>query len=332
LIDYAGFPAVTAITPSALAQAAPQLSANGRIVAFLSTQPATGHDPVYVGSPPTELSTNVFVVRMTPGLSRTRALTRITSWASTNFNDVPLAGTIQDLAISPEGDRLAFTTSRTTFPHSPPALVTPELSQVGFNQLYVVDLKAGTMELVSLGYDGQPANGLVDAPTFSAANGPIAFASAATNLVYGGLSDITGGEEIFVTTELHPPAVPGHQTVGPGPKGHTFIPEWKIGSKVRHLPDGGVAVHVTVPGAGRVLAAATTSPEAGGMHLARAQVRAAGLGTVILRLIPAHRYRRLIDRTGGMYAVVRITFRATGHPSLHGQIAVEFRPSHGRRR
>jgi hypothetical protein len=331
LIDYTGFPAVTPITASGLAQATPQLSSNGRVVAFLSTQPATGHDPVYLGSPPIGVSTNVFIVRMWPGLTRTQALRRITAWGSTNFGDVPLAGPIQSLAISPEGDRLAFTTSRTTFPKSPPALITPELSQVAYNQLYVVDLKAGTMELVSTGYDGQPANGTVAAPTFSAANGPIAFASAATNLVYGGLSDVTGGQEIFVTTELHPAAVPGHQTVGTGPRGHGFIPEWKIATRVRHIADGAIAVHVSVPGSGMVLAAATTGSQGGGFDLARAQARARGLGTVTLRLLPSHRYRRLIDRTGGMYAVVRVTFRATGHPRLHAKVAVEFKPSHGGR-
>jgi hypothetical protein len=329
LIDYAGFQPVTQLTPSGLDQATPQLSGNGRVVAFLSTQPATGRDPVYVGSPPIGVSTNLYIAKMRPGLSRAQALTRITAWGSTNFGDVQLAGTIASLAISPEGDRLAFTTSRTSFPHSPPALVTPQLSAVAYNQLYVVDLKAGTMELVSTGYDDQPANGPVADPTFSAADGPIAFASAATNLVYGALSDVTGGQEIFVTTEENPPAVPGHPTVGPAPHGHTFIPEWKIATRVHHLSDGAIAVHVSVPGAGTVVAGATTGAQAGGLKLAHAQTKATRLGTVTLRLLPVQRYRRLINRSGGMYAVLRVAFRATGHPHLHNRIAVEFEPPRG---
>ncbi len=125
LISYNGFIAGSQSSTSSLLSGTPHLSADGRVVAILSTQPATGQDPVYGQTFPNNVSTNAYVVNMSTGLSRTAALTRLTEWASTNFDDFNLAGPIEDLSISPEGDRVAFVTRRTVFPYSPPALISP---------------------------------------------------------------------------------------------------------------------------------------------------------------------------------------------------------------
>jgi hypothetical protein len=278
------------------------------------------------------VSTNAYIVNMRPGLTRTRALTRITSWGSTNFDDLSLAGPISSLALSPKGDRLAFVTLRTSFPQTPPALITPQLSQVSYDQLYVADLGAGTLQLVSTGYDGQPANGYVTSPTFSAGNGPIAFASAATNLVFGAFSDVSGGDETFVTTERKPPAIPGHQVVGPPPPNPPIVRPWAIWATVHRLTGGGILLAVRVPGPGTVEASARTGRRAGDLRLARASARAHHAGLVTLRLVPGRRSRRLIDRTGGMYAILRVSFRARGRAPLSRRLGVDFLGSHRRHR
>ena len=131
---------------------------------------------------------------------------------------------------------MAFVTRRVVFPYSPPALITPQLSGAANEQLYVGDLADGTLQLVSQGYDGQPANGDRRVPSFSAANGPIAFASSATNLVYGAFSDVAGGSEVFTTTEVKPPAVPGVETISPPPANPAITPEWVIGASVTAAP------------------------------------------------------------------------------------------------
>ena len=137
----------------------PQLNADGLTVALLSTQPTYGEDPVYPNGEAPPPTANAFVVSMTPGLSRSQAITRLTAWASLNLKDVALAGPIEEIAISPDGTQVAFITARVAFPLAPPALITPPLSQAVSGQVYVADLPAGTLEYISQGYEGEPANG-----------------------------------------------------------------------------------------------------------------------------------------------------------------------------
>src|SRR6202034_3315556 len=99
--------------------------------------------------------------------------------------DFSATGPIESIVISPDGTRVAFSTERIDFPLSPPALITPALGQVGARQLYVANLTAASLSLVSYGYNGEPANESIATPSFSAGGGPLAFASSATNLVYG---------------------------------------------------------------------------------------------------------------------------------------------------
>jgi hypothetical protein len=350
-----------------LDDATPQLSANGQEVAILSTQPSSGQDPACGvngcgGAPQT---TNAFIVNMAPGLSRTAALTRLTQWASNNFGSaISLNGDIDDLAISPEGDRVAFTTSRTVFPYSPPALATPQLPPVSTEQLYVADLADGTLQVATVGYDGQPANGNVLSPSFSANNGPIAYASQATNLVYGALSDQRGGFEVFTVTEVKPPAVPGTTQISPLPANPPITADWRISATARRAPDGAILISVSVPSAGRVSAQARTGIPVsrlralrrhvhGGARRAQARVARAiaqgrgqlatvtlasavtgarGAGIVDLRLWPAAGDAPLITRDHGLYATVTVTFAVVGHPPLLVTLPVDFRLTlHNRR-
>jgi hypothetical protein len=298
---------------------------------------------------------------MAPGLSRSQALTRLTQWASYNFGNFSLAGAIESIAISPEGDRVAFVSRRTVFPYSPPALITPQLTEVGYQQLYVADIADGTLQLASSGYDGQPANKNVVAPSFSANNGPIAFASAATNLVYGAFSDT--GSEVFTTTEVKPPATRGVQNISPAPANPKITPEWRISATARSAPDGSVLVDVTVPGAGSLRASARagvpstlgaarragkrTGRRRPAAHAARARRRGShkrtrgrgsvvtrtlasassasqGAGVVELTLRPAASYRSLIARIHGLYANLTVSFATAGVRTLTETLPVDF--------
>ncbi len=116
---------------------------------MLSTQPAVGADPECSVTCSSDVAANAYVVNMAPGLTRSQAVTRLTEWASEDFTDLSLAGPIENIAISPEGNRVAFVTRRIEFPFSPPALITPQLSGAENEQLYLADLSDGTLQLVS---------------------------------------------------------------------------------------------------------------------------------------------------------------------------------------
>jgi hypothetical protein len=343
----------------------PQLSENGGKVAILSTQPDYGDDPDFGLLSQTQVPTaNAFVVNMAPGLTRAQAITRLTAWASLNFKNNALAGSVTSIALSPDGSRVAFTTARTTFPLSPPALVTPPLSQVSQGQLYEANLQAGTLALVSFGFDGQPARSNVYAAALSDDGQRIALSSGAENLAYGAVNT---GSDVFVTEEIDPPLLAGQQSLTEPPSGPALAPQWRLSATVSPAPGGGaLLLDVSVPGAGALYASAeaavpvatargsrlrkagrsrktSRAPRAndsrksnrsrkgvaGTAKIAARQVAHASLGTsgaqvVQLRLTPASRYRSLLSDKGGLYATITLTFTASGHPRLTRTLQASF--------
>jgi Tol biopolymer transport system component len=342
----------------------PQLSANGLTVALLSTQPTYGEDPVYRSGEAPPPSANAFVVNMTPGLSRAQAITRLTAWASLNLKDVALAGTIEEIAISPDGTQVAFITAREAFPLAPPALITPPLSQALDSQVYVANLPAGTLEFISQGYEGQPANASSLDASLDEDGGTIALSSSATNLAYGTVDE---GTSVFVTHAVDSPGGIGQQSVSPLPGDPDPSPLWSISATASHGAKGSVLLYVSVPGPGTLTASASatvptsvaesskdsrsghggSSPKRRGGHsaslaLARATVavrevaqvkkNADAAGVLELRLTPASRYRSLLADTGGLYANIRIAFTAADHPVLDQELAATFQAPAKRRR
>ncbi len=240
-----------------LAALTPQLSAEGTEVALLSTQPTYGEDPDFglfnASKPP---PANAFVVNMAPGLTRAQSIQRLTDWASLNFEDTELDSPIASVALSPNGSRVAFTTARVAFPLAPPALITPTLSQAAVSQLYEVNLAGGTLAMVSFGYNGQPANGGVIAAAYSEDGKTLALASGATNLVYGVVNE---GADVFVTEEIHSPAVAGQQSIAPTPPWPAAEIPWSLSATATPSPDGTLDLYVSVPGAGRLSASAVSA-------------------------------------------------------------------------
>ncbi len=240
-----------------LSAVTPQLSADGMTVALLSTQPNYGEDPNFgllnQSRPP---PANAFVVNMAPGLARSQAIVRLTAWASLNFIDAALSSPVTSVALSPDGTHVAFTTQRIAFPLAPPALITPPLSAADATQLYEVNLPAGTMQLVTQGYDGQPANDGVFAAALSDNGQQLALASAASNLVYGVVNQ---GSDVYTAEEIDSPPVIGTQSVTPFPSGPSVAVPWSISASTAPSPDGTLLVYVSTPGVGTLSASAVAT-------------------------------------------------------------------------
>lgn len=241
----------------------PQLSADGRQVAVLSTQPSYGHLPNFGSLPRTNRPpANAFVVNMTPGLTREQAITRLTDWASPEFESATLDGAIEHLAISADGSRVLFATDRETFPLAPPTLISAPVSQSPpASQLYEANLQAGTLALVSEGYDGEPANfegssGGVGGAALSADGRVIALASGSSNLAFGSVSD---GSGVYFTEEENAPAALGIQTIGPLPPGPGAAAAWSVSATARSGARGALLIDVSVPGPGRLAASASSA-------------------------------------------------------------------------
>lgn len=331
----------------------PQLSADGQEVAILSNKPRTGEVSRGLEEEGTPATANAFVVDMASGLSRTQALTQITQWASDDFKDLASTGPIENVAISPDGTRLAFTTERTDFPLAPPALTTPTLSQVDDTQLYVANLVAGTLSLVSYGYEGEPANGTVAAPSFGGEGQTLAFASSATNLVYGAYnSGNENGEpgNVFVTSEIVTPAIAGTQTIGPLPADQLVSPRTELLATTRSGPHGSVLLYVGVPGAGTLTASAraevpvsvaASAKSAAGKAKAKrghtskrtvvrsrvvasAKTLATHASLIELKLTSARAYQELVASHDGLYATIGLTFTAHGEATLTSSVQATF--------
>jgi hypothetical protein len=330
----------------------PQLSKDGNLVALLSTQPVYGKEPKYeVGSKIAPPTANAFVVNMTPGLTRAQSITPLTAWASSSLNNIPLAGAIQDITISPDGTRVAFITERISFPLAPPALITPPLSQAANIQLYEANLPAGTMELVSMGYNDQPANGSTLDLSLDEDGSTISLASLAGNLAFGAGN---GGSSVFVTHEISSPPGPGQQILSPLPPAVLPSPLWRISATVSPGPRGSLQLYVSVPGPGTLAANATatsvstlaTHPRTSKAHgkairaelskgartalaadtVARASSRIAVAGIAQMRIVPSGAFKRLLDNRKGLFATITITFKAAGHPILSDQLQASFQP------
>jgi hypothetical protein len=332
------FSSIDAITP--------QLSANGQEVAILSTQPRTGEVSRALEEELDHGTANAFLVNMADGLTRTQALTQLTAWASDNFRNAAATAAIDSIAISPDGTRVAFTTARIAFPLSPPALVTPTLGGSGEPQLYVADLASSTLRLVSYGYDGEPANGRVADPSFTGNGETIAFASSATNLVYGAYNK--GNREgepgnVFLTSEVSSPAVPGVQTVTPLPAGPLNEPSRELLATARAGAHGSVLLYVTVPGEGvlkasaraevPVITAARSSAKSAkrgkrtllaSRVIASASASAKGAELLELRLASASAYRALVEGHDGLYVTISLTFVARGEATLVSTVQASF--------
>jgi hypothetical protein len=315
----------------------PQLSADGRSVALIGN--------------PTE-ATNVFLAHMGEGMGsgEVEQLTREISVNPTNPAGVtnvepyvPLNGHIWDLAISPDGQRIAFATARQQFPLAPPNLITPRPAQLGLVELYLIDREGETLQRVTHGYGGigeassaptgAAQNGAgADSPSFGAGGSRIAFASSASNLVRG---DGNEASDAFVVEDGEASQGPGPGSISPGPPPISREQPWQLTLSAFSLPSGAVRLVAVVPAAGTVRARAkgALGADAAPRDLAGAQRRAlaANGGAVKLTLKLPSRLRGLAHSKEGLYAMARVSFHRRGQKALRGELQVRFH-AHPRKR
>jgi hypothetical protein len=308
----------------------PQLSADGRTVAL-------------IGNPSN--ATNVFVVDMSPGLSRAQAVRQLTAEIpirpaepEQTINREPyiqLNGHIFDLAISADGSRIALATARQRFPLAPPNLVGSPPGVLGLVELYLIDLEGETLQRVTHGAGGEGEASLAPtgtvqvgagagSPSFDAGGRLIAFSSTASNLIEG---DGNEASDAFLVEDLTTPAPPGGSSISPAPSGRVHRPRWRLVLSAFSLPDGDVRLMASVPGAGALRAqarAALGSAPSRPRPLAAVRARARAGGPVALTLALPRRLRRLARTREGVYATARVAFHAKGGRALRDEVEVRF--------
>jgi Tol biopolymer transport system component len=325
----------------------PQLSADGRTVAFLANAREIAGGEQFGQA--AIASDDLYVADMHDGLTRRQALRRLTEIASANGSDVGRVAPIVDFGVSPDGSEVAFSTLRTTFPLGSPAYVTATAANAGAQELFDADLANDTLTRVTQGYEGgvsEPAKATVSSPSFSADGNTLAFASTAYNLVYG---DGNGASDAFLVKRKQFASAIVQQSVSPAPGNPVIAPDWRLALSARSRRDGSVLLEVAVPGAGSLRATAGSAlrvrasraragrrASAGGgrgsstavvtrqVAAATKAVPAASGGLSSLRLLAAPRYRALTARPGGLPSNITVTFTAPGHKALRARIAVAF--------
>ncbi|HET6999116.1 MAG TPA: hypothetical protein VFI03_11055 [Solirubrobacterales bacterium] len=319
----------------------PRLSADGRTAALIGN--------------PTEAA-NVFLVDMSPGLSRAAAVRPLTREIVVDPTNpigtinlapyVPFTGHIFDLALSVDGQRVAFATARQRFPLAPPNLIGAPPVTTGLVELYLVDRESEALQRLTHGLGG-PDEPSVDpalpgfpeaaamqgvgasAPSFGGA-GLVAFSSTASNLVAG---DSNEASDAFLIEGQVEPRLPAVAAISPGPGPRRQRPRWRLTLSAFSLPDGAVRIVAGVPAAGRLRAkvGAELSGTLRARRLGVAQARAQKAGRVGIELELPPRLRRLARTREGVYAMVQVSFRHRGRKPLQGKIQVRFH-AHPRKR
>jgi len=335
----------------------PRLSAEGRYVAFLSSAPLVGEVGGF-GLDAGALPDDVYRVDMDQA-SRTAALSQLTQFASGETGRVSTDGEIEDVGISPGGSQIAFTTRRTVFPLSVPAYVSVPAAVPGLAELYDVDLSNSTLTRVTKGYEGglsahphlegdnedpypETAGDGALSPSFSGDGTSLAFASTASNLVYGdgntpaalGFGSVSDGSDAFLIPRITFNSEPTPQAISAPPGNPLPAEPWRLSFAAASLADGAVELTLEVPGAGKLGASVSSSLRSrvgGRVRAVRRDVAAAARTVdlaepdpVRLRLTLRPAYRSLAAHAGGLTGTVTVTFASPGHGTLRGRIAVRF--------
>ncbi len=334
----------------------PRLSADGNDVAFLAAAPLLSEVGGF-GAGAGDLNTDAYWVDMSQP-THTAALRQLTELASGEQNRIATNGPIEDIAISPDGSQVAFTTRRTVFPLGTPAFVSVPAATPGLLELYDADLSNETLTRVTQGYEGglpahthlesineDPYEHITDgalSPSFSA--GPsLVFASTASNLVYGdgNTPDPTefgtrndGSDAFLVDREIFPPE-PTPQVISAAPANPVPSVPWTWNFSAVSLSNGSVELALELPGSGRLGARTSSALK---IRIGRRErvvqrtvadaartVAQGAANPVRFRLSLLPDYRRLAARSAGLTGTLTVSFTAPGHPTLHGKIRVRFK-------
>jgi hypothetical protein len=340
---------------------APVLSENGETVALLANAPSpaleTGLHEIQ-GLQLSELFTDAYAVRVDDNPAVAPEVIPLTGFASYDAPEIATED-VKDVAISPDGTRVAFDTSRTPLESPSLNLISPSAIFTGDPGIYEANLALGTLQRVSAAYDGSEPNGGAGLLSFSGQGTTLAFASRATNLFFG---DAVPAWEVYSAEELPSSGQPAPTQIGPAPPPLPVPSEWVLSATATAQPDGSVLLDAQVPGAGRLgvqALAQLPAPVARGAHVktkARVRVKrakagksktgksrgparaslltrsvaaagmaAGGASEIVLHLQVDAAYRSLLSSRDGLYVVLRVTFAVPGHATLVREIPVTLR-------
>jgi hypothetical protein len=336
----------------------PRLSGDGYEVAFLANASLVSLGEDFGVS---EHRSDLYLVNMHEGLTRTQALRPLTELAGADGKDLAEDGPIEDFEISPSGGDIAFTTKRTVFPLGSPAYISPPMAAPQMLEMFDIDLADDTLTRVTQGFEGGPSehphaeiatgqdpyqredDGALS-PSFSSDGNELAFSSTASNLVFGdGNTPPLGnvrfdGSDAFVVSRVVFNPQPTPQSISPAPAAPATVPTWRIGVTSRSRADGSVLLYVTIPGAGTVSAGAQsavrvrtkthgrvrTSVATRTVATSKKTSRAGGGALLTLTLRLSSRYRSLANKRPGLAGTLKITFTASHHATLRQSVPVSF--------
>lgn len=312
----------------------PRLSADGRTVALIGTPSEAG---------------NVYLADMSPGVGRAEGVRQLTAQVPVRPSEeakvvnvepyVPRNGHVWDVAITPDGKRVAFTTARQQFPLAPPNLVTPPPATLGLVELYEIDLEDESLRRVTHGYTStsEPSlapsatnNGLnaqagsgAAAPSFAEEGMLIAFSSDASNLVEG---DGNEASDAFVVEDVDAPRG-SVNSIGTAPTTKAAKPRRRLVLSAFSLPDGRVRLVSVTPAKGSLRATAAAKLGVGQRDRtlagARAKARKAGSPVSIVLALP-RKLRRLAATREGVYGTAEVWFTPSSGGRLHASTPVRF--------
>jgi hypothetical protein len=337
----------------------PVLSANGDTVAVLANAPPPAEvKSAELSSRSEAPASDAYVVHV----EESTALPVVTPITTTpSYDAEPQAvGDVTDLAISPNGTHLAFETDRTQIVSPSLTLLSYPLPYTRTFQTYDANLALGTLQqVVGPVFDGPAPNGSGGLLSFSASGQTLAFSSNATDLFYG---DAVANTEVYTVQEVASSEEVVSPLLPAPPAAVLPAPDWLLSVTADAQPNGEVLLDAQVPGAGRLGVSATAQLPRGTVagvsrkrpHVSRHSAAAAtsrstkrpnraptvtlvsplvsqaatlagGPTELELHVHVKAPFDRLIARKTGLYAIVRVTFAAPGHPTLAQEVPVTFR-------
>lgn len=320
-------------TRADIAAQLPALSGDGYTVAFL-----TGEGPR--PNPNTGPGLDLYLTKMTPGLTRKEATVELTR--ETIGNQTDTGPPLSSVAMSASGRYLAITTVRTRFALPALQLLGEPRPVPGPRELYVVDLHSRTLERVTHSLSGGDIDASVlDGPTISADGERVAFSSFAGNLFFG---DANQRADAFVATrQLDPEGGPPEEGLGEGGPDATIEVGQEgpqIGVRAKSRPGGAILLTVSVPAAGGIKAVgrARVGRPRKPRTLAIESARASGdeRSKVRILLTPVARYRAELRERETIPGRAAVTYVASrGGRRASASVRIAFRqalPSKQRRR
>lgn len=325
---------------------APALSEDGTTVALVSNAPRPAAIPSLEVSQEFPPQSDAYAVHINDDPEIAPEVIPLTETPDYDMVRTGAEGFVKDVAISPDGSRIAFDSEREDFTLPDLNLVSPPATGRVF-QIYEANLELKTLQRVTNTYDGsEPKGGGAELLSFSGVNGALAFGSRATNLFYG---DAMSSAEVYTADELPFEQARGQEYIGSTPLEALPQPEWKLDATAESRRDGSVIVHVVTPGAGRLSVDAlaqvptvsrrTDSKRSGGGRghsrsvagvllatrtIATAAMTADGASRLSANVKAGAAYGARVRGPHGLYAVLDLTFSAPGEATLKAKIPVTF--------